>query len=96
MCHNLQYEAVWRNISSLNRAAAFLLESIRTYSQVSFGYILCVDRREMTRFPKEGTVQTIKSSQEFGVTLVLQNELELQANFPLTEDFITRSLNAGY
>ncbi len=114
--HNLQYEAVWRNISSLNRAAAF---SVREHSGDEFvrivettlnhlllghtlksalRHILCVDRRDNPIFPKEGTL--FKLNQEFaglgGNIGFFKNELELQANLPLTEDFTLQgSFNAG-
>jgi len=97
--HNLQYEAVWRNISSLNRAAAF---SVREHSghtlKSALRHILCVDRRDNPIFPKEGTL--FKLNQEFaglgGNIGFFKNELELQANLPLTEDFTLQgSFNAG-
>jgi len=97
--HNLQYEAVWRNISSLNRAAAF---SVREHSghtlKSAIRHILCVDRRDDKIFPKEGTL--FKLNQEFaglgGNVGFFKNELELQANLPLTEDITLQgAFNAG-
>ena len=61
-------------------------------------HILCVDRRDNPIFPKEGTL--FKLNQEFaglgGNIGFFKNELELQANLPLTEDFTLQgSFNAG-
>ena len=61
-------------------------------------HILCVDRRDDKIFPKEGTL--FKLNQEFaglgGNVGFFKNELELQANLPLTEDFTLQgSFNAG-
>ena len=61
-------------------------------------HILCVDRRDNTIFPSEGTL--FKLSQEFaglGVNVgYFKNELELQANIPLAEDIVLQgSFNGG-
>lgn len=61
-------------------------------------HILCVDRRDNPIFPKEGTL--FKLNQEFaglgGNIGFFKNELELQANLPITEDFTLQgSFNAG-
>jgi len=97
--HNLQYEAVWRNISSLNRAAAFAVREHSGHTlKSSLKHILCVDRRDNTIFPNEGTL--FKLSQEFaglgGNIGFFKNELELQANLPLAEDIsLQGSFNGG-
>ena len=59
---------------------------------------MCVDRRNNNVFPTEGTL--FKLSQEFaglgGNIGFFKNELELQANLPLNEDFTLQgSFNAG-
>ncbi len=61
-------------------------------------HILCVDRRDNPIFPKEGTL--FKLNQEFagigGNIGFFKNELELQANLPITDDFTLQgSFNAG-
>ena len=61
-------------------------------------HILCVDRRDNTIFPSEGTL--FKLSQEFaglgGNVGYFKNELELQANIPLAEDIVLQgSFNGG-
>jgi len=87
--HSLQYEAVWRNLSCLNRASAFAVREHAGHSLKSaVKHILCVDRRDNTVFPTQGSL--FKLSQEFaglgGNVGFFKNELELQANLPLLED----------
>merc|ERR1719499_149761 len=97
--HNLQYEAVWRNISSLNRTAAFAVREHSGHSlKSSLKHILCVDRRDNNIFPSEGTF--FKLSQEFaglgGNIGFFKNELEVQANVPVSQDLTLQgSFNAG-
>jgi len=97
--HNLQYEAVWRNISSLNRSAAFAVREHSGHTlKSSLKHILCVDRRDNHIFPNHGTL--FKLSQEFaglgGNIGFFKNELELQANLPLAEDIsLQGSFNGG-
>jgi len=99
VAHNLQYEAVWRNINTLNRSAAFAVREHSGHSlKSSLKHILCVDRRDNTIFPSEGTL--FKLSQEFaglgGNVGYFKNELELQANIPLAEDIVLQgSFNGG-
>jgi len=99
VAHNLQYEAVWRNINTINRSAAFAVREHSGHTlKSSIKHILCVDRRNNNVFPTEGTL--FKLSQEFaglgGNIGFFKNELELQANLPLNEDFTLQgSFNAG-
>jgi len=97
--HNLQYEAVWRNIGTLSRSAAFAVREHSGHTLKSaLKHILCVDRRDNAIFPTEGTL--FRFSQEFaglgGNIGFFKNELELQANLPVSEDFTLQgSFNAG-
>merc|ERR1712173_236338 len=97
--HNLQYETVWRNISCLTRAAAFAVRENSGHSlKSSLRHILCVDRRDSPVFPTRGSF--FKLIQEFaglgGNVGFFKNELELQANLPMSEDFTLQgSFNAG-
>jgi len=97
--HNLQYEAVWRNIGTVNRAAAFAVREHSGHTLKSaVKHILCVDRRDNPIFPNEGTL--FKLTQEFaglgGNIGFFKNELELQANLPLAEDIsLQGSFNGG-
>eukprot|EP00091_Calanus_sinicus_P010550 TRINITY_DN24453_c0_g1_i1.p1 TRINITY_DN24453_c0_g1~~TRINITY_DN24453_c0_g1_i1.p1 ORF type:complete len:180 (-),score=41.16 TRINITY_DN24453_c0_g1_i1:96-635(-) len=63
----------------------------------SLKHILCVDRRDNTIFPNEGTL--FKLSQEFaglgGNIGFFKNELELQANLPLAEDISLQGSFSG-
>jgi len=97
--HNLQYEAVWRNISTINRAAAFAVREHSGHTLKSaIKHILSVDRRDDIIFPSEGSF--FKLSQEFaglgGNIGFFKNELEIQANIPLAEDIsIQGTFNGG-
>jgi len=97
--HNLQYEAVWRNISCLTRAAAFAVRENSGHSlKSSLRHILCVDRRDSPVFPTRGSF--FKLNQEFaglgGNVGFFKNELELQANLPVTSDItLQASLHGG-
>ena len=98
VAHNLQYEAVWRNINTINRSAAFAVREHSGHSlKSSVKHILSVDRRDNTIFPSEGTL--FKLSQEFaglgGSVGFFKNELELQANLPLTEDIVLQGSFSG-
>jgi len=99
VAHNLQYEAVWRNLNTLNRSAAFAVREHSGHTlKSSLKHILCVDRRDNAIFPTEGTL--FKLSQEFaglgGNVGFFKNELELQANLPINGDFTLQgSFNAG-
>jgi len=97
--HNLQYEAVWRNISTVNKFAAFAVREHSGHTLKSaIKHILTVDRRDDKIFPTEGTL--FKLSQEFaglgGNIGFFKNELEIQANIPLAEDIsIQGTFNGG-
>jgi len=93
--HSLQYEAVWRNLTCLNRASAFAVREHSGHSlKSSIKHVLNVDRRDSVVFPTQGSL--FKMSQEFaglgGNIGFFKNEVELQANVPLLEDI---SLQAG-
>lgn len=97
--HNLQYEAVWRNLSSLNRSVAFAVREQSGHSLKSaVKHILSVDRRDEPIFPSSGSF--FKLSQEFaglgGNVGFFKNEVELQSNIPLGESFSFQgSFNGG-
>jgi len=97
--HNLQYEAVWRNLSCLSRSTSFAVREHSGHTLKSaVRHILCVDRRDNTIFPTEGTL--FRLTQEFaglgGDIGFFKNEVEVQANFPLGDDMsIQGSFNAG-
>jgi len=97
--HNLQWEAVWRDLSCMSRSCAF---AVREHSgptlKSALKHILSVDRRDNPIFPTEGTL--FKLNQEFaglgGNIGFFKNELELQANLPILEDMsVQGSFNAG-
>lgn len=97
--HNLQYEAVWRNLSCLNKATSFAVREHAGHTLKSaVRHILCVDRRDNPIFPSEGTM--FKLTQEFaglgGNIGFFKNEVEIQANLPLAEDIcVQASLSSG-
>jgi len=97
--HNLQYEAVWRNLSCLNKSSSFAVREQAGHTLKSaIRHILCVDRRDNAIFPTEGTL--FRLSQEFaglgGNIGFFKNEVEVQANVPLGADIsVQASLNAG-
>lgn len=97
--HSLQYEAVWRNLSTLTRAAAFAVREHSGHSlKSSLRHILCVDRRDSTVFPTQGSL--FKVTQEFaglgGNIGFFKNDVEMQANLPLAEDVtLQASLQGG-
>jgi len=97
--HNLQYEAVWRNLSSLNRSVAFQVREQAGHSlKSSLKHILSVDKRDELIFPREGSL--FRLSQEFaglgGDVGFFKNEVELQSNFPLGELFsLQGTFNGG-
>jgi len=96
--HSLQYEAVWRNLSCLNRAAAFAVRENSGHNLKScLKHILCVDRRDNIVFPTHGSL--FKLTQEFaglgGNVGFFKNELELQGNLPLGEDIILQASFQG-
>jgi len=97
--HNLQYEAVWRNVSCLSRSSSFEVREQSGHTLKSaLRHILCVDRRDNPIFPYEGTL--FRLTQEFaglgGNIGFFKNEVEVQANLPLGEDIsVQGSLNAG-
>jgi len=97
--HNLQYEAVWRNLSCLSRTSSFAVREQSGHTLKSaVRHILCVDRRDNTIFPTEGTL--FRLTQEFaglgGNVGFFKNEVEVQANVPLGEDIsLQGSFNAG-
>merc|ERR1719418_185310 len=99
VAHNLQYEAVWRNLNTLNRSAAFAVREHSGHTlKSSLKHILCVDRRDSTVFPTRGSF--FKLNQEFaglgGNVGFFKNELELQANLPVTSDItLQASLHGG-
>lgn len=96
--HNLQYEAVWRQLSPAARTAAFAVREHSGHTLKSaVRHILCVDRRDNPIFPSEGTL--FKLSQEFaglgGNIGFFKNELELQANLPLFQDIALQGSFSG-
>lgn len=97
--HNLQYEAVWRNLSCLNKSTSFAVREHAGHTLKSaVRHILCVDRRDCSIFPSEGTL--FKLTQEFaglgGNIGFFKNEVEIQANLPLSEDIsVQASLSSG-
>jgi len=97
--HNLQYEAVWRNLSCLSKTSSFAVREQSGHTLKSaIRHILCVDRRDNTIFPTEGTL--FRLTQEFaglgGNVGFFKNEVEVQANLPLGDDLsLQGSFNAG-
>lgn len=97
--HNLQYEAVWRNLSSLNRGVAFAVREHSGHTLKSaVKHILSVDKRDDLIFPSHGTL--FKLSQEFaglgGNIGFFKNEVEVQTNIPLAKDIsIQGTFNGG-
>jgi len=97
--HNLQYEAVWRHLTCLNKSSSFAVREQAGHTLKSaVRHILCVDRRDNPIFPSEGTL--FRLSQEFaglgGNIGFFKNEVEVQANVPLGADISAQaSLNAG-
>jgi len=84
--HNLQAEAVWRQLACLNTASAFAVRQHCGHTlKTSLKHILTVDRRDNPLFPVEGSF--LRLSQEFagigGDIGFFKNELEVQANLPL-------------
>ena len=84
-CHN--------NLKLLLILLSFIGHTLKS----SLKHILCVDRRDNTIFPTEGTL--FKLSQEFaglgGNIGFFKNELELQANLPLAEDISLQGSFSG-
>merc|ERR1712059_133512 len=97
--HNLQYEAVWRNLSFLNRGVAFAVREHSGHTLKSaVKHILSVDKRDDLIFPSHGTL--FKLSQEFaglgGNIGFFKNEVEVQTNIPLAKDIsIQGTFNGG-
>jgi outer membrane protein insertion porin family len=97
--HSLQYEAVWRNLSCLSRAAAFAVREHSGHSlKSSIKHVLSVDRRDSPVFPTRGTF--FRLGQEFaglgGNVGFFKNEVEVQANLPLGEQVtLQASLQGG-
>jgi len=97
--HNLQYEAVWRNLSSLNRSVAFAVREQSGHSLKSaVKHILSVDRRDEIIFPSRGNF--FKLNQEFaglgGNVGFFKNEVEFQSNIPIGENFsLQGTFNGG-
>jgi len=97
--HNLQYEAVWRNLTCLNKSSSFAVREQSGHTLKSaIRHILCVDRRDSPVFPTEGTL--FRLTQEFaglgGNIGFFKNEVDVQANIPLAEDIsVQASMNAG-
>ena len=84
--HQLQYEASWRNLSCLNNSSAFAVrEQCGHTLKSALRHILCVDRRDSSVFPTEGSF--FKIFQEFaglgGDVGFFKNELQTQINVPL-------------
>jgi len=97
--HNLQWEAVGRNLSCMNRSCAFAVREHSGHTLKSaLKHVLSVDRRDNPIFPSQGTL--FRLNQEFaglgGNIGFFKNELELQANLPIIEDVsVQGSFNAG-
>jgi len=97
--HNLQYEAVWRNLSCLSRSSSFAVrEQSGDTLKSAIRHILSVDRRDNPIFPTHGTL--FRLNQEFaglgGNIGFFKNEVEVQANFPVSEEVTLQgSLNMG-
>jgi len=86
VAHNLQAEAVWRQLACLNSASAFAVRQHCGHTlKTSLKHILTVDRRDSPLFPVEGSF--LRLSQEYsglaGDIGFFKNELEVQANVPL-------------
>jgi len=97
--HNLQYEAVWRNISCLSKSTSFDVRGQSGHTlKSSLRHILNVDRRNHPIFPTEGTL--FRLSHEFaglgGNVGFFKSEADVQVNLPLTDDIsLQASLQAG-
>jgi len=86
VAHNLQAEAVWRQLGCLNNSTAFAVRQHCGHTlKTSLKHILTVDRRDNPLFPVEGSY--FRMSQEFagltGDVGFFRNELEVQANLAL-------------
>ncbi|XP_066991173.1 sorting and assembly machinery component 50 homolog A isoform X2 [Anabrus simplex] len=97
--HNLQWEAAWRDLSTLTRSAAFQVrEQAGPSLKSSLRHILSVDRRDAPIFPTTGALFQLTT--EFaglgGNVGFFKNEMLLQGNFPLTSDMVIQgAIQAG-